>query len=121
MRIGMDRVFASGRDPSTGNAAGILRAGSRLRGRRSVLAVAALVQAVLVTAALLTGCSSSGSTGATADGEAKPGQPTEIRYRAVTANTSFGLVNESHTPRTELYSSRLPIDAATTKVSTDEV
>jgi hypothetical protein len=114
MRIGMDRVLASDRDPSTGNAPGF-----GFRTRRTALAVAAV--AFLFPATFLTGCSSSGSSGGSADGDAKPGQPTEIRYRAVTANTSFGLVNESHTPRTELYSSRLPIDAATTKVSTDEV
>src|SRR6187397_1931992 len=115
MRIGMDRVVASGGEPSTGNAPGF-----PLRARRTALAALALV-AFLLPATLATSCSSSGSSGGSAHGEAKPAEPTEIRYRAVTANTSFGLVNESHTPRTELYSSRLPIDAATTKVSTDEV
>jgi len=45
----------------------------------------------------------------------------ELRYRALAKNVSFGLVNESHSNRTELYSERQPIDRATTKVSPDEV
>ncbi len=110
MRIGMDWVVASGRDPSTGSPHG-----SRPRGPRALLLVTALLATILI------GCSSPSSASAAEAASTKTGRPVEIRYRAVTSNANFGLVNESHTSRTELYSSRLPIDAASTKVSPDEV
>ncbi|MCY2961576.1 MAG: hypothetical protein NTY35_15545 [Planctomycetota bacterium] len=84
-------------------------------------AVPRLLGTLLVLAGLaaLPGCSSGG---AQSDSAAhKTGKPIELRYRAIAKNLSFGIVNESHTDRTELYSSRQPIDQATTKVSPDEV
>ncbi len=90
---------------------------------------AALVPALAATAlsalAVTTfcGCASEGSR---PDDAKAPTQPdatkaVELRYRALTQNLSFGLVNESHSNRTELYSERQPLDRATTKVSPDEV
>ena len=131
MRIGMERVVAStvastddvpddvSAVPAPSSETAFDSRRPRLRARIAV--AAPLLAIVVLLGTIPAGCSSSGSASASTDADAKPAQPTEIRYRAVTANTSFGLVNEAHTPRTELYSSRLPIDAATTKVSPDEV
>jgi len=83
---------------------------------RLTLAVGASAIALI---AVLPGCSSGGAK-SSGPGE-KTGRPIELRYRAVAKNLSFGIVNESHTDRTELYSSRQPLDKATTKVSPDEV
>jgi len=80
-----------------------------------------LLGTVLLGTTLLSGCSSPGAAQGAEGPSPKTGRPVEIRYHAVAKNANFGLVNESHTSRTELYSSRLPIDAASTKVSPDEV
>ncbi len=119
MRISMDPrgrrslSFGPRRDADVRDADPV-RAGTSAR--RALLATASLLLATLVSAP---GCSS-GGTRASAAG-AKTGQPVELRYRAIAKNLSFGLVNESHTDRTELYSARQPLDKATTKVSPDEV
>ncbi len=78
-----------------------------------------LVTVAVATFGALPGCSSGGTK--SAEASAKTGRPVELRYRAVAKNLSFGIVNESHTDRTELYSSRQPLDKATIKVSPDEV
>ncbi len=44
-----------------------------------------------------------------------------MRYLALAKNVTFGIVNASHTDRTDLYSTSRPLDKATTKVSPDEV
>lgn len=125
MRIGMDPFGARGRGLSS---VATLDSGHRgrrqgqrpARRARTHFARRAILAASLA-ATIVAGCSSPSSSGAAATGSAKTGRPVEIRYRAVSANATFGLVNESHTDRTQLYSSRLPLDAASTKVSPDEV
>jgi len=71
----------------------------------------------------LSGCVSEGSRAADVKAPTQPDakKAVELRYRAVAQNLSFGLVNESHSNRAELYSERQPLDRATTKVSPDEV
>ncbi len=88
------------------------------RSRRCLLAPAACALPLLIGTLLIgiTACSSSGSKAATT-----VHAPVELRYRALAKNLSFGLVNESHSDRTDLYSTRQPLDHATTKVSPDEV
>lgn len=95
---------------------------AQVRGHESPLRRSAalhLAPVLLLALTLLLGataCSSGGTkTEATAHG------PVELRYRALAKNLSFGIVNATHTDRTDLYSKRQPIDQATTKVSPDEV
>lgn len=109
MRIRMERGHAKDREPSV---AGMVR-------RRDATTLPGLVLLGVLT--LLGACSSPKSSAATEPKPANTGRPVEIRYLAVNGNKTFVLLNESHTSRTELYSSRLPLDAATAKVSTDEV
>lgn len=81
--------------------------------------------ALALTAALATAtlpsCASNAPEPAAATTKTDPSRAIELRYRALAKNLTFCLVNASHTERTELYSSRQPLDHATTKVSPDDV
>lgn len=70
----------------------------------------------LALLAFVPACSSS-----SASAEPTSKGPVEVRYRALAKNVTFGIVNASHTDRTDLYSTKQPLDKATTKVSPDEV
>lgn len=86
---------------------------------RRGLGIPSLALCAVLAGAGLPACTSGGTQ---SEGPAqKTGRPIELRYLAVAKNLSFGLVNESHTDRTDLYSTRQPLDSATTKVSPDEV
>jgi len=109
---------------------GSARPSARRFGKSSLEGLAALLVPALVLTGLsslagttLSGCASEGSRVADAKAPTQPDakKAVELRYRAVTQNLSFGLVNESHSNRADLYSERQPLDRATTKVSPDEV
>ena len=52
---------------------------------------------------------------------AKTGKPMRVRYLAYASGQKLELVNDSHTDRTEMYSSTKKLDEAFVKVATDEV
>lgn len=121
MHAGMDGRSRTAFDASARAVPGSIRRTIRPPATRSrtIRAVLTALALTILPLAVLPGCSSSGSAS-----DARPektGKPIELRYRAIASKLSLGLVNESHTDRTELYSERQPVDQATTKVSTDEV
>jgi hypothetical protein len=89
------------------------------------LAVASLARTgsalALGSCLLLPACTSNAPEPAAVETKTDPSRAIELRYRALSKNLVFCLVNASHTARTELYSSRQPLDQATTKVSPDAV
>ena len=97
-------------------------------GRRRPRVLLAITALALTSSALALGsclllpaCTSSAPASAPEATKLDPSRAIELRYRALSKNLVFCLVNASHTERTELYSSRQPLDQATTKVSPDEV
>src|SRR6187200_7838 len=92
---------------------------------RVLLAITALAltssAVALGSCLLLPACTSNAPASAPEATKVDPSRAIELRYRALSKNLVFCLVNASHTERTELYSSRQPLDHATTKVSPDEV
>lgn len=82
---------------------------------RSLLTLLGLCLVLLASA-----CSSSGGPSA-GTGRAKSGNPLRLRYLAYASGQRLELVNDSHTDRTEMYSSTKKLDEAFVKVATDEV
>lgn len=95
---------------------------ARRRAVPSLTGLAALLVPALAIATLA-GCASEGSRAeeTKAPTQTDATKAVELRYRALAKNVTFGLVNESHSNRTELYSERQSVERATTKVSPDEV
>lgn len=83
----------------------------------------AMLSATTLCLSIAGGCASEGTKTSETKSPTVPdsSKAVELRYRALAQNLSLGLVNESHSSRTEVYSERQPLDRATTKVSTDEV
>jgi hypothetical protein len=110
------RHASAGRAGRSQRALRIQAAGLRTRGRR-VLRGAALA-AALLGGPLLAACSS--TAGAPAAPAAQAG-PMRIDFVDHASKVRCTLINGTPEERTALYSERRPLEAATTKVSTDEV
>jgi hypothetical protein len=92
--------------------------------RRFVLAPCWLtlcwVTLCLAAAGLVTGCGSTQTTQA-AGARPRTGAPVRVLYVNATSGAKCELVNDSHSDRTELYSTKKKLGEAFTKVTTDEV
>jgi hypothetical protein len=86
--------------------------------RRRVLASVLTLIAVFAPLFWTLSCASSSSS---STARVKTGQPMRVKYLAYVSGQKLELVNDSHSDRTETYSTTKKLEDAATKVATDEV